>query len=87
MIDFSAAAMMQAQIATMQQAVDILNNGGRIPNMRVATAMDVTPGADVLADTANVVLTPEMLAAIADAMQAQLDEMMQRLVEVTQRKD
>jgi len=86
MVDFNAAARTQGQIDALEKAVEILNNGGRIPNMRVATAAGVAPGEDITPDTSGVVLPPEILTAIADAMQTQANAMKPDLVEILQRK-
>jgi hypothetical protein len=70
-VDFSYAAMMQGQAQSLQQAIDLLSGGGRITIMHCATAAGAMPGIEVMVNTADVVLPPEIITAITDAMAVQ----------------
>jgi hypothetical protein len=78
-VDFSYAAMMQGQAQSLQQAIDLLSGGGRITIMHCATAAGEMPGIEVMVNTADVVLPPEIIAAITDAMAVQLDDLTSRV--------
>jgi hypothetical protein len=84
MPDFNAAAMVQAEINGLQQAVTLLSDNGRITRMVVATGADVFPGSEVMPDTANLLLTPETIAAIVAAMQTQIGVLEARLADAMQ---
>jgi len=84
MVDYNAAAMAQAEATALQQAVDLLSNNGRIPSMRVASAVEVMPGSEVTVNTAELVLPPEAIDAIALAMEAQISVLETRAAEAAQ---
>jgi hypothetical protein len=81
MPNINAAYMAQAEATALQQAVDLLRAGGRIPDMRVASAVEVMPGSEVTANTANIILSQDILLAIAAAMEVQINALAASVVE------